>query len=332
VSRVLAGVDVGASGSRLRVLAHDGTTREAVSAVGAVVSDGVSGITRLAEALAATLESRLGPGESLDVVAIGTAALLALGDAADALPPLLAGRLGVRRVLLASDAITSYLGALGTGAAAEPEPGESGVPAGAVVAAGTGAIAMGYDPATGWRRADGWGYLLGDEGSAAWVGMAGVRAALRAFDGRPGGSAKLLHGLEAHFGPPDAVPSVVYPYSDRAARVAAFAPRVAAAARDGDEVAAGIWREAGRRIGEAAAAALPPVGMSGLEVSWVGGLFEVGELLLAPFRETVARLRPDARPRPPLGTSLDGAVALARFVARGDDSPVHAPWARDYVL
>jgi hypothetical protein len=72
--------------------------------------------------------------------------------------------------------------------------------------------------------------------------------------------------------------------------------------------------------------------MSGLEVSWVGGLFEVGELLLAPFRETVARLRPDARPRPPLGTSLDGAVALARFVARGDDSPVHAPWARDYVL
>ena len=56
------------------------------------------------------------------------------------------------------------------------------------VAAGTGLIAIGTD-LTRWRRADGWGHLLGDCGSGAWIGRAGLEAALRAYDGRPGGSA-----------------------------------------------------------------------------------------------------------------------------------------------
>jgi glucosamine kinase len=34
------------------------------------------------------------------------------------------------------------------------------------------------------RGADGYGYLLGDEGSAVWIGRSGARAALSAMDGR----------------------------------------------------------------------------------------------------------------------------------------------------
>lgn len=33
------------------------------------------------------------------------------------------------------------------------------------------------------RRADGWGHLLGDCGSGAWIGRAGLEAAPRAYDG-----------------------------------------------------------------------------------------------------------------------------------------------------
>lgn len=367
MSQALVGIDVGASGSRLRLVAADGTIRDTASGVGAIVSGGAAGVTRLGEALVGALASRLGPGDEPAVVAIGAAAVLALGDAADALPPLLGRRFGTRRVLVASDAITSYLGAMGT---VRPDAAAEGprIPAGAVVAAGTGAIAMGYDESSGWRRVDGWGYLLGDEGSGAWVGMAGIRAAMRAFDGRPGGSAELLRRLVDAYGPPDELPAAVYPFPDRAARVAAFARQVAEAAAAGDGAALAIWRDAGRSLGEAAAAALPPAPMaagaagggeadlsgrgdssagatglddagagagaavSGVGVSWVGGLFDVGDLLLAPFRETVTRLRPDARPRPPLGTSLDGAVALARLAASGGVAPVPEPWARDYVL
>jgi N-acetylglucosamine kinase-like BadF-type ATPase len=56
--------------------------------------------------------------------------------------------------------------------------------AGIVVFAGTGAGAAVIDDGTIVRRADGYGWLVGDEGSAVWIGKEAVRAALSAFDGR----------------------------------------------------------------------------------------------------------------------------------------------------
>jgi N-acetylglucosamine kinase-like BadF-type ATPase len=81
--------------------------------------------------------------------------------------------------------VTAYAGALGQ------SPG-------GVVAAGTGLIALGTDLDTR-RRADGWGHLLGDCGGGAWIGRAGLEAALRAHDGRAGGSRPLLERMEAVF-------------------------------------------------------------------------------------------------------------------------------------
>src|SRR5690606_13555870 len=116
-----------------------------------------------------------------------------LGDALRAeLPGALAQCLGVRRVALVADAVSAYTGALG------PRPG-------AVIAAGTGLIAIGTD-LTGWHRADGWGHLLGDCGSGAWIGRAGLEAALRAHDGRDGGSLRLLARAEEMFGPVPELP------------------------------------------------------------------------------------------------------------------------------
>ncbi|MER6993469.1 BadF/BadG/BcrA/BcrD ATPase family protein [Saccharopolyspora hirsuta] len=71
-------------------------------------------------------------------------------------------------------------------AAGSPEP------SGTVLIAGTGAIAARIEQHRLTRTAGGYGWLLGDEGSAYWLGREAVRAALNALDrGEP------LHGLTA---------------------------------------------------------------------------------------------------------------------------------------
>lgn len=184
--------------------------------------------------------------DELDTAVVGAAGFATLGDALRAeLPGALAREPGVRRVALAADAVTAYVGALG------PRPG-------AVLAAGTGLIAVGTDLKT-WRRTDGWGHLLGDCGSGAWIGRAGLEAALRAHDGRDGGSAPLLACAEEQFGPVRGLPGQLYPRSDRPAVLASFAPRVAACAPH-DPVAADILRAAARHTAESVEAVCPADG------------------------------------------------------------------------
>jgi glucosamine kinase len=63
-------------------------------------------------------------------------------------------------------------------------------PEGIVVFSGTGAGAAAVSACSIKRRADGYGWLVGDEGSAVWLGREAVRAVLTAYDGR--GSPTLL--------------------------------------------------------------------------------------------------------------------------------------------
>ncbi|MER6349835.1 N-acetylglucosamine kinase [Streptomyces sp. NPDC001595] len=236
---------------------------------------------------------------ALGTAAVGAAGFGTLGDALRAeLPDALRREFGVRRVALAADAVTAYVGALG------PRPG-------AVIAAGTGLIALGTD-LTAWRRADGWGHLLGDCGGGAWIGRAGLEAALRAFDGREGGSQPLLARARAQFGPLPGLPGALYPRTDRPAVLASFAPQVAACA-ESDPVAEDILRAAARHMADSAAAVCPPSGEP--EVGLTGGLFEMGEPLLAPLREELARRLPHARCVPAEGDPLHGAVRLATALA-----------------
>ncbi|MFI2781215.1 N-acetylglucosamine kinase [Streptomyces sp. ALB3] len=248
------------------------------------------------------LLGRAGPGAAVTAAAIGAAGMATLGGQLRAqLPDALEGALGVRRVALAADAVTAYAGALGQ------RPG-------AVVAGGTGMIALGTD-LMAWRRADGWGHLLGDSGGGAWIGRAGLDAAMRAHDGRRGGSPALLARLEALFGPATGLPGLLYPRTDRPALLASFAPEVAACAA-GDGIAAGILREAAAHIAEAAAAVCPRApGRDGCEVALTGGLFRMGEPLLEPLRGELARQVPQARVVPAEGDPLHGALKIARALA-----------------
>ncbi|MDJ1137256.1 BadF/BadG/BcrA/BcrD ATPase family protein [Streptomyces iconiensis] len=199
---------------------------------------------QLVPAVRALLSGTGEPEARLAAVCVGAAGMVTLGDALRArLPGALAEAFAVRRIALAADAVTAYAGALGE------RPG-------AVVAAGTGMIAMGTDLRS-WRRADGWGHLLGDCGSGAWIGRAGLEAAMRAHDGREGGSAALRARAEAVYGAPlNGLPGQLYPRTDRPAVLASFAPEVARCAGE-DPIAAGILRAAAGEIAASAAAVCP---------------------------------------------------------------------------
>ncbi|MHC3467853.1 N-acetylglucosamine kinase [Streptomyces sp. 7R007] len=237
----------------------------------------------------------------LVAAAVGAAGMTTLGDGLRAeLPGALRREFAVPAVALAADAVTAYAGALGS------RPG-------AVVAAGTGLIAVGTD-LTAWRRADGWGHLLGDCGGGAWIGRAGLEAALRAHDGRPGGSAALRARAEELFGPLPGLPGLLYPRTDRAAVLASFAPRVADCAAT-DPVAAGILRAAARHMAESAAAVCPADGEPRVAVT--GGLLKMGEPLLVPLEEELSKALSHARRVPAEGDPLQGALRVAADLAAG---------------
>ena len=244
------------------------------------------------------------------------------------------------RVVVTNDAVTAYLGALGD------QPG-------AVIVAGTGAIALAAGD-DGWARADGWGTLLGDNGGGYWIGRRALASAARAADGRPDGSHELLRRARARYG--DGLIRGVYDAPDATAAIAAFTPDVAAAAYEGEETAAAIWQAAGHELARTVAAAIARAGAAAPGgpgpahagpahagpahagpahagpahagpaspgavpaapvVSWSGGLFAAGALILDPFRAELARLVPGVQVRAPLGDALAGAARLAEGTTR----------------
>ena len=151
--------------------------------------------------------------ERPDVFVWSMRGLLGLTDAEHVLR-LVHLRLGARCTLVASDAVTSLVGALG-----EVRPG-------AVLAAGSGVVAFATDFADVWRMVDGWGHVLADRGSGAWIGLEGLRAALATEDDVPGGSTLLQEAAILAFGEPRSWPRQVMTTPDAQARLAAFAPVV----------------------------------------------------------------------------------------------------------
>jgi N-acetylglucosamine kinase-like BadF-type ATPase len=258
-------------------------------------------LERLAPQIAALVEKTAPEIERYAGMAIGITGLPGLVTDPDTLWRALRGRFGLGTLVVAGDAVTTHVGALG-------------FRQGVVVAAGTGVITLGTDLTGVWNRSDGWGYLLGDHGGGAWIGMRGLHAALRAHDGRAGGSAALREHMTARFGDPLDLVALVHEPGSAAHHLASFAPYVGDAARAGDPVARQIWTEAGRQLGHTAVAAasrLDPV------FSWGGRLFDAADLLMEPFQSTIRTLLPTARFIRPQGTSADGALSLARAAVDG---------------
>lgn len=292
---LVLGVDVGGSGLRALRVGPDGPVAAPFEGAGAPITAGGIDIEQL---LSAVVTYDGAHDRRPDVVVWSMRGLVGLTDPESVLRHV-RSRLGARRTVVTSDAVAGLVGALGR------------VGPGAVLAAGSGVVAFATDLEQVWRRVDGWGHVLADRGSGAWIGLAGLRAALATEDGVPGGSGA-LHALAVQvWGSPREWPRAVMTASDAPARLAGFAPAVASLAGD-DPVAAGICADAGRQLAESLASAASAV--PGHPVTAVGGLLQVDAVATAFAREA-GRLGVVVQPA--RGTALDGALALGRHVGDG---------------
>ncbi len=203
------GVDAGGSGTRA-VMLEGGTVTElpAGPPMNALLTAGFAGlleeIVRAADATAAGIGV---PG-------------LSQPDRAHELSELLTRRTGCP-VHVTRDADTARAGAFLGGP-------------GVVVIAGTGSAAFGWNGVNS-IQVGGHGFLLGDEGSAYWIGRAAVRSALR-WEDQMGGS-ELIHRAvtQATGSGLDALIAQVHTHPAERKRLTVLAPVVADLARDDAE-------------------------------------------------------------------------------------------------
>ncbi len=186
---------------------------------------------------------------------------------------------------------------------------------GLALVAGTGSIAFALDAQGKDSRAGGWGYILGDEGSAYRTGVLGLRAACRAADnvGEPTELLPLLLKELCSAEPRDFIHAVYSGVWDKAF-IAGLAPLVLNAAASGDAVASAIFEQEARELAKTAAGAVANGGLprDGVPLALTGGMVVEN----AMFRERfLQELRACGVTPGPVGLVDDpvvGAVVLAR--------------------
>lgn len=300
--RVLA-LDVGKTGSRAAL--YVGSRRvaegESTGASGLANRDGVAEAMSAIERTSAKIGFPLGTygegDQAIKSVAVGLAGAARAHDKALVLAELLSRRSGITDVSVASDMTTSHLGAL---------DGASGV----VVAAGTGAVALGVGRSGRTAAVDGWGYLIGDAGSGYAIARCALDRALRAHDGR-GGSPDFARLAEKRYGALNELAASVYGDANPARIIAAFARDLADAANGGHAESIELWAEAGRELARTAIAAASRAEINSAAIVTTGGLFDVGDILQVPFSNELMRLAPTTCRLERNGDALYGAMLMA---------------------
>lgn len=207
--------------------------------------------------------------------------------------------LGTTPHAMVHDSVTAYHGATG------------GRP-GSVVIGGTGSVGYGEDEAGRSVRVGGWGYLMGDEGSAYWIALQAAQAVARAEDGRTPETV-LARALPEAVGASDVrgFHTWLYGQDDRSA-VARLAGIVDTAAQHGDAIALGILASAGKELGALSVAVLNQLGLTegGVRASYVGGVFR-SAIVRHSFTDHIVGAIPQAAVEPPVLPPVGGAALLA---------------------
>ena len=256
---LVLGVDAGGTSTRAVVATTAGEVVGRGSGPGANPNSARDPAGALAGALRAALaevDPDLDPGR----IAAGVLGLAGAGAAGRTRAEQLAARAWQQAGLTCRQTVVTDLAVAFAGATVRPD--------GALLLAGTGAVSALLRDRAVVRRCDGYGWLVGDEGSGVWLGREAVRAALAALDGRAedtslvrGVASALLcdgdgdgdqdrHGLAQRL--------VGAVHAAEPARLGALAPVLDAAARAGDPVALRIVAEGAERLLGSALALGPP--------------------------------------------------------------------------
>jgi len=190
---------------------------------------------------------------------------------------------------------------------------------GCVIISGTGSICMLRNTEGSTALAGGWGWPLGDEGSATWVGWMAVRWALEAWEE---GRASSLTGLiiegwdleEAVSDPHDLMREAVRA-SHHPATYACLAPKVYTYALDGDPDARSLVELTGRALGALVHRCCENLNVpldTSLSIAFMGSLASSWKTQLeGPVRESTGRYGDILSFIPPRLPAEGGAALLA---------------------
>ena len=189
---------------------------------------------------------------------------------------------------------------------------------GVVLISGTGSIAFGRNDEGDERRAGGWGYLIGDEGSAVWLGLEGLRAAAHHTDGRGAGTVITAHvlrelGVQSFM---EVIPEL-YGRPHPAPAILAAVRAVGRAAAEADAIAVSIVQRGAHALARAASIVAAELRLEDGPVYLAGGAFESLPSLERAVRGELLRMLPRATVEPVSEEPAMGAARLAMRLAWG---------------
>ena len=306
---LILGVDGGQTSTKCVLMDADGRVLGHGTGAGLIHLAAEGGPERMRQALRGCISSAFADAgieaRSLEAIGLGLSGITsATAPEAETVRKLVAETFAPRVVVVENDAYTALLGAHAGG------PGVAAI-------SGTGSIVCGINARGDLQRAGGWGWLLGDEGSALWIGRRGLMAALRAVD-EIGPATALVGRFLSHFeiGDMPAVKPIVYRSDFGAKGFAALAAVVSDAARGGDAVAQGVIANGGAALAELVSAVVRRLGPdAALPVAPVGGAFEHVHGLRDGFARELARLAPGCPVIDAQAPPMHGAALMARRAA-----------------
>jgi glucosamine kinase len=203
-------------------------------------------------------------------------------------------------ILVVSDRETSLDAAFDTGP-------------GVIVIGGTGSSTYGRNRQGMTAHAGGWGFAIGDEGSAHWIGREAVRSALRASDEAGDNHAEFAADLRAAWGVDSLSDLALTASSVPPPDFAALFPIVAAST---DEIAIEIQSRAGKELARIAAIVIGRLfaGHVGnaVPVAMIGGVFRHARVVRESFYNELCRLDGRVEINREVVEPVDGALRMAR--------------------
>lgn len=183
---------------------------------------------------------------------------------------------------------------------------------GVILNSGTGSIAYGIAQSGKEARAGGWGYLLGDEGSGYDIAIRGLKAIVRAYDGRA--NQTLLTELvlnQLNFDSPDNLVRWVHNVNKK--EIAGLASLVFDASSKGDLVANEIAETAADELILAAQTVIEKLHLSEhkFDIVLSGGVFENQPDFVKMMKKHLNIVSRDAKIHLPFREPAYGAVMLA---------------------
>lgn len=181
------------------------------------------------------------------------------------------------------------------------------------IVAGTGSIAFGRTADGKTARCGGWNEFFGDEGSCYWVGRETMNLFSKEVDGRAlQGALYDIVRQELGFTDDERFVDIVTrefaPYREK---VAGFQKLTQLAADAGDPAASALYEAAATELALMAATLQEKLFASSktVSISYSGGLFKAGDVILKPLEEKVEAL--GCTLKAPCHSPIEGALILA---------------------